>query len=314
MIAGYLCLAVLATAVPEAPEGGPAEDVKVRAVEAQKKANDLYKAGRYDEALAAALYSYSLLPSARTAYNVGLIQKKLGQKEQAFERFAMAMDMASSADERDQIEKQLGELGPTLSPPRGWLRVESDPGGAAIAVAPGVTTVAHTPFTLSLVAGVQRLAVSLPGYQSAQRDVTIQAGHGARSVIKLAPTGSAVAVDTPPTETKPPEVVPAPTVPPTNPTVATATAVSSKPTADRQLGTLFWAGVGVGALGALVAVGCGASGAYFNSAVADPAASWSSRESSAQLGLGALIGAALGLLAGGAGTALAVTGWLGSEG
>jgi hypothetical protein len=314
MIAGYLCVALLVAAAPEAPEGGPAEDVKVRAVEAQKKANDLYKAGRYDEALAAALYSYSLLPSARTAYNVGLIQKKLGQKEQAFERFAMAPDMASSAEERDQIEKQLIELGPTLSPPRGWLRIESEPGGAAIAVAPGVTTVAHTPFTLSLVAGSQRLVVSLPGYQPAQREVTVQAGHGGRTVVKLTPTGSAVAVATPPTETPAPTVEPPVTATPAPPPVATTKPTPSKPPVQRELGTLFWAGVGVGALGALVAVGCGASGVYFNGAVADPAASWSSRETSAQLGLGVLIGAALGVLAGGAGTALAVTGWLGSEG
>lgn len=314
MIAGVLCWAVLVAAAAEAPAGSPAEDVKVRAVEAQKKANDLYKAGRYDEALAAALYSYSLLPSARTAYNVGLIQKKLGQKEQAFERFAMAMDMASSPEEREQIEKQLIELGPTLSPPRGWLRVESEPGGAAIAVAPGVTTVAHTPFTLSLVAGSQRLVVSLPGYQSAQRDVTVQAGHGARTVVKLTPTGSAVAATTPQAETTTPRVDPATSAAPTPPVVAPATPASRTPKAERELGTLFWAGVGLGAVGALVAVGCGAGSAYFNSAVADPAASWSSRESSAQLGLGSLIGAALGLLAGGAGTALAVTGWLGSEG
>ncbi|MBN2362031.1 MAG: PEGA domain-containing protein [Deltaproteobacteria bacterium] len=314
MITGFLCVALLATASPEPPAAGATDDVKVRAVEAQKKANELYKAGRYDEALAAALYSYSLLPSARTAYNVGLIQKKLGQKEQAFERFAMAMDMASTTEEREQIEKQLVELGPALSPPRGWLRVESEPGGASIAVSPGVTTVAHTPFTLSLVAGAQRLVISLANYQTIQLEVTVQPGKGSRLVVKLKPVATAVAAGEPAPIKTVTATEPTPTARPSDQISAPTAPPPAQPAEPPGLGTLFWAGIGVGALGALVAVGCGASSAYFNSAVADPAADWSERELSAQLGLGAVIGTALGLLAGGAGTALAVTGWLGSEG
>lgn len=240
-----LLLLGLAAADPNA-SGASIEARRAQAVVWQKKADQLFSQGKYGPALEAAQRSYELFPTARTAYNVALIQIQLGQRESAFEQCVAALNLGPTASDLPLIEVTLAELGPQLIPPRGWLHVVTEPAPVEVTVVASSAGPQPSPHSFGAAVGAQRVRLRLPGYQTVERDVEVKAGEGIKLLVQLslepaaasAPAAARGLVESPPALVAANALSVAPRTDPAATTAATAAP-------EKRGRPMLWTGIGL---------------------------------------------------------------------
>lgn len=274
------------TAAPDTAQNERAtEESELRrsAIRQQKRADALFRAGHFEQALAAAMTSYQLLPTPRTAFNVALIQSRLGRKQAAFDLLVQALDLKPSRKEHARIVGELAVLGPDLHPPQGWLRVTSRPAGARVQLVSDDRVLGHSPCAVPLPAGAHRVRLLLDGHLPVAVEVRVSPGLQANLESELAidagsdpgPVGADVHVGS---------AVPALHDLPD----ASSTAGAEIAPLDEEVGALFWLGAGLGGIGAIAAAAGGIGVVIANGQVADPRATWVQRQGAVGLGVGML--------------------------
>lgn len=281
-------MTLLALAHAAAAPAGDVAARKARAIEFQEQADAAFRAGDYRTALAAAQRSFEVYPAARTAYNVAVIQIELGQRQAAFAQLLQGLGLEPSLEEARLIETSLADLGPSLQPPQGWIKIVSEPTGAQIAAA-SAQPLGVTPAVLGLEAGAHQLTLSRDGFHSARAPVHITPGRGTELAASLAPLAGAQ--NTSDTASAP-----------TGDAGAAARAAACPPCSSGEDQTvLLGTGVALAAGGALSAAGLGFGVYTANAQVADASSPWETRSQAALYGLLMGVGAvvATGVLVGG---------------
>lgn len=282
---GTLILMLTVAAAAPVNSGATAEARKAQAVVWQKKADQLFSQGKYKRALAAAQRSYQLFPTARTAYNVALIQVQLGQREPAFDQCVAALNLGPTAADQTQIESTLAELGPLLTPPRGWLHVVTEPAPAEIVIAPATDRPRPSPFYAALPVGGYTVQAQLPGYRTAER--TVEVAPGLRAEVLIALSVAPVPADAPIVlvESAVARTQPAPPSPPGDEQVAapslapgqTAPVAGAAGPAEHGR-PLLWTGVGLVGGGTVATLVSGFGWLVADTALGAQATPWSERQ------------------------------------
>jgi tetratricopeptide (TPR) repeat protein len=169
-----LLLAVL-LALPAA--GGAADpastpDPAAEARAAYRRGADLYKAGKYREAIAAFEAADRLKPSPALQFNIGQAWEKLGDPAAALAAFARYLRLDPAAANRESVQRSVKVLeGRLAATGRQMLHVEVDPPGAEVRV-DGVPAGA-APVDAPFAPGPHALAAAAPGRRTATRDVVL---------------------------------------------------------------------------------------------------------------------------------------------
>ena len=225
------------------PAPVPAPDPAAAARAAYRKGADLYKAGKYREAIAAFETADRLKPSPALQFNIGQSWEKLGDPAAALAAFARYLRLDPAAPNRDAVQKTIGALEMRLAATgRQMLHVTTDPTGAALSV-DGVAA-GRSPLDAAFPPGAHTLAATAPGRRSATRDVVLPAERSLAVELLLEPgqdpaAGAALAATPPgaPLEATRPDPAPVP--------------VERK----SWLGPIIAGGIGVVAAGAGIAMG-----------------------------------------------------------
>jgi tetratricopeptide (TPR) repeat protein len=200
--------ALLAAALLASPAAARAEDEAAEAKARFRKGADLYRAGKWREAIAEFEAAYRLKPHGAIHFNVAQCREKLAEWPGALRAYQDYLREVPDAKDRAavrasvrRIEERLGAAGVQAllvytDPPGAALRLDGKPRGA-------------TPFHTVLPPGTYALALSLDGFEPVAQDVPLALG--ASRVLDLvlrpaAPAPPPAAADlkaTPPPETVP---------------------------------------------------------------------------------------------------------------
>jgi hypothetical protein len=144
---------------------------------------DLFAKGQYADALVAFERAYNTQPHPVVRVNLASCHEKLNDPAAAltqYELFLSEMGGTPSDKTKDvqkavrRLRREVGFLDVTVDPPNAILRID---GGAPIA--------ADAASRVNLRAGTHSVEVSLEGYRSLARDVTVRAGKAAKISLRL---------------------------------------------------------------------------------------------------------------------------------
>ena len=169
--AGSLVAAALVAALLAAAPHAAADDVAEAKVQLRRGA-DLYRAGKWREAIDAFEAAYRLKPHGAIRFNVAQCRERLGEWPAALAAYADylrevpdAKDRAAVRATMQRIEQRLASAGVQA------LLVYTDPPGAQVRLdGKGRGT---TPFHTVLPPGTYALALALDGYEPIAEDVTL---------------------------------------------------------------------------------------------------------------------------------------------
>ena len=105
-----------------------AQDVADEAQFHFSRGNQLYRQGRFDEALVELYASKRLVPNRNVKFNIARCLEQLKLYDEAFRAWSALADGNAPADERATIKAAIDKLRPQLA----LLQVTTDPPGAAI--------------------------------------------------------------------------------------------------------------------------------------------------------------------------------------
>ena len=183
---------------PPSPTFDPAAEART----AYRRGADLYKAGKYREAISEFEAANRMKPSPALQFNIGQAWEKLGDPAAALAAFARYLRLDPTAANRDAVQRSVKVLeGRLAATGRQMLHVEADPPGAEVRVdgAPAGPAPVDAPF----VPGPHALAASAPGRRTATRDVVLPAGSSLTVNLVLEPGQDPVAA--PVLAARPPE-------------------------------------------------------------------------------------------------------------
>ncbi len=224
--------------VPPPPPAHPIDEAaKARAQAAYEEARRHYREHDYEAAARATRRTFEAVPNASTALAYAVALERAGLPRDAFSACLLALDLDPTDEEHTAIAARILNLGPTLDPPMGWLRVEVRPARATLRLEGREIPAGRT---LGVQAGAWTLRVDADGYDPLERTVRVPPGAGVTVEIQLEETPSSVAP-------LPPPVRPAPAPP--------ATTESVQP--EQTGGTRVWPWVLIGSGAALVGGGVG---------------------------------------------------------
>lgn len=243
---GVLLLAVTVTAAGAgAAEPTPAAppDPAAAARAAYRKGADLYKAGRYREAIAAFEAADRLKPSPALQFNIGQAWDKLGDPEAALAAFARYLRLEPAAPNREAVRKTVGLLEARLAATgRQMLHVTTDPAEAELSV-DGVAA-GRSPLDAAFLPGAHTLAATAPGRLGATREVVLPAERSLAVELVLPPGEDPAAAS------------PLAATPPGPPLEATRPDPAPEPVSRKSwLGPIIAGGIGVVAAGAGIVMG-----------------------------------------------------------
>ncbi len=156
------------------PAAGGAADPAAEARAAFRRGADLYKAGKYREAIDAFEAADRLKPSPALQFNIGQAWEKLGDPAAALAAFARYLRLDPAASNRESVQRSVKALeGRLAATGRQMLHVEVDPPGAEVRV-DGVPAGA-APVDAAFPPGSHALAAAAPGRRTATRDVVLPA-------------------------------------------------------------------------------------------------------------------------------------------
>jgi len=204
-----VALGVLLCAVPAA-----GEDVADEAQFHFARGNQLYRQGRFDDALSEFYASNRLVPNRNVQFNIARCLEQLKLYDEAFRAWSEIGRKEAPPAERSAIVAAIEKLRPHLA----LLNVTSDPPGAEIfANRRDLGSLGTTPRLLALAPGKMTILLDRPGYRSAEVAVELVKGkelavaqtleriYGA-VVFRSLPPGAAIrdgAADGPPIQTGP---------------------------------------------------------------------------------------------------------------
>lgn len=231
------------------PAGAAVADPAAEARAAYRRGADLYRAGRYREAIAEFEAADRLRPSPALQFNVGQAWEKLGDVEAALAAFARYLRQDPGAANREAVERNVRSLEARLAATgRQMLHVLTDPPGAEVAVdgAPA----GRSPVDAAFRPGPHAITAAAPGRQAARRDVVL-----------LPQRSLEVRLDLEPLPPPPPEIAAATppalaATPPPPPLEATRPGPAPAPAEQKSwLGPIIAGSVGVVAAGAGLVMG-----------------------------------------------------------
>lgn len=175
------------------------EDLEQQAGEAFNRARRLFDAEDYLAAARGFEEAYSLLPAASVHYNIARSYELAGVPALAAQHYRAFLDArAGNPQRRRQIQQRLTELSEGL----GWVRLQTEPDGAAITVDGNER--GRSPILLAMPAGEHEIVATL-GDQEARRTIDVTA---TEAEIMLTLSDSAPDVESPvvSVEASPPDV------------------------------------------------------------------------------------------------------------
>lgn len=241
---------------PPTDTGGSRASPDPSAAEAKthyKKAEKLYKQAQYTEAIAEFEAAYRIRPHGVLFFNIGKCHEQLGDIPRALRNYRLYLHDVRGAKDHDLVAAAIANLERRLRE-RGvqQLLVYSQPPLATVMV--DGRDHGPAPVAVELAPGAHKVAVSLAGYQTAERDFSMPADRSLEMDLALG-----VAAPAPPSVTRPPLAVapplPAPP-PPVSVVEAPAPADVPAPPSPARKGRL-WTYLAVGAAGAGAAAGIG---------------------------------------------------------
>jgi outer membrane receptor for ferrienterochelin and colicins len=173
-----------------------AEDVADEAQFHFSRGNQLYRQGRFDDALVELYASNRLVPNRNVQFNIARCLEQLKLYDEAFRAWSELARREAPPTERAAIQAAIDKLRPQLA----LLEVTSEPAGASIYVnRRDLGSLGTTPKRLALAPGHATILLEAPGYRSAS--VPVELARGAERHI--APTleriyGAVVFRDLPP--------------------------------------------------------------------------------------------------------------------
>jgi hypothetical protein len=162
------------TGTASAQKGEPA--IKAEAERRNRKANELYQQGRFEEALRLYQAAFDLRPDPRYLFNVGLAREKTFDYEGCVVAFeAFLQQQGTAADVRKQAEERIGACRERTTIP---VRFTSAPTNAAVYLGEGDARVlkGRTPQELPLAPGSYLVTMELQGYVARKDTITVEPG------------------------------------------------------------------------------------------------------------------------------------------
>ncbi len=176
-----------ATPAGAAPTAAAQEEARVRF----ERGTQLYNDGAYDLALIELQRAYDLVPSYKLLYNIGQVNAQLSNYAgalRAFEKYLSEGGADVSAGRRAEVEKEIQTLrGRTAN-----LTVRANVPDAEILV-DGLPLTGQAPDSAFMVnAGVRRIGIRKPGYELAERVLTLAGGDSIEVKLDMveSPSGS----------------------------------------------------------------------------------------------------------------------------
>ena len=162
-----------AGADPSPPSAtGPSTDPAAEARAAYRRGADLYRAGKYREAILQFEAADRLKPSPALQFNIGQCQEKLGDQAAALASFARYLRLDPSASNREAVQRSVKALEAKLAATgRQMLHVTTDPPGADLTV--DGAAVGKSPLDAAYPPGPYQIGAAAPGRRSAMRQVVL---------------------------------------------------------------------------------------------------------------------------------------------
>jgi hypothetical protein len=224
------------------PSTGSPADPAAEARAAYRKGADLYRAGRYREAIGQFEAADRLKPSPALQFNIGQCQEKLGDQAAALASFARYLRLDPSAPNREAVQRSVKALEAKLAATgRQMLHVTTDPPGADLTV--DGAAVGKAPLDAAYPPGPYQLGAEAPGRRSAARQVVLLPLQSLEVNLVLEPGQGPAAV---------PVLTVNPAAPPPG---ATVPEPAPRPVERNWLGPIIAGGVAVVAAGAGVVMG-----------------------------------------------------------
>jgi tetratricopeptide (TPR) repeat protein len=240
LLAAFLALPGVAGAAD--PPDAPSAEAAAAARAAYRRGADLYKAGKYREAIAEFEAADRLKPSPALQFNIGQSWERLGDHAEALASFARYLRLDPAAPNRESVQRSVRSLEARLAATgRQMLHVTTDPPGADLSV--DGASAGKAPLDAAYPPGPHALAAAAPGRRTAVREVLLPAQQSLEVHLVLEPGQDPAA---PALAAKPPAPPPGATLPDPAP----------QPVERRSwLGLVIAAGVGIVAAGAGVVMG-----------------------------------------------------------
>jgi len=240
LLAAFLALPGVAGAAdpPDAPSAEPAAAARA----AYRRGADLYKAGKYREAIAQFEAADRLKPSPALQFNIGQSWERLGDHAEALASFARYLRLDPAAPNRESVQRSVRSLEARLAATgRQMLHVTTDPPGADLSV--DGAAAGKAPLDAAYPPGPHALAAAAPGRRTAVREVLLPAQQSLEVHLVLEPGQDPAA----------PALAAKPPAPPLG---ATLPDPAPQPVERKSwLGPVIAAGVGIVAAGAGVVMG-----------------------------------------------------------
>lgn len=179
VLAAVFSFFVVSSVLAQASRGQPTSEAKKIARTAYAQGQELYKAGKYEEAEEAFHKAFDAVPNPTVLLSIAETQKKLNRAPDAVTTLETYLELRTDAPNRDEIEKKIAEL--RNSP--GKLSIASDPPGAEILI-DGLGTGKTTPAEIEVPAGEHTVGLSHPGKSPVRQSIAVQ--FGTRQEIQLA--------------------------------------------------------------------------------------------------------------------------------
>jgi PEGA domain-containing protein len=228
-----------------------------------KKGAELYRAGKWREAIAEFEAAYQLKPAGAIHFNVAQCRERLSEWPGALRAYHDYLREVPDAKDRAAVRASIGRIESRLAAAGVQaLLVYSDPPGAAVALdgRPRGTT----PFHIVLPPGTYALSLSLDGYEPVKEEVALPAAASRAVDVVLRPAApaasppAAAAAPPAPARAGAPAPAAAPQAPgkpdlevkPPRPSALASSAPPSKPAEKRRVYTWIAAGTAVAAVAA----------------------------------------------------------------
>jgi outer membrane receptor for ferrienterochelin and colicins len=128
------------------------------------RGNQLFKAGRFDEALVEFFTSNRLAHNRNVIFNIARSYEALGRFEEAYRYYAEYIDEEPNKDERAAAQKRLREIEPRVA----LLRIDSDPPGATVYLdRKDLGGRGETPLLIAVTPGRQKVLLDARGHRMA---------------------------------------------------------------------------------------------------------------------------------------------------
>ena len=151
---------VLSAPIRQAHADSAADEADARFL----RGNQLFKNGRYDEALVEFLTSNRLVRNRNVIFNIARTYEALGRLEEAYRYYADYIREEPNRSDRAEAQRRLRVLEPQIA----LLSIESDPPGATVYLErKDLGGRGATPLLLAVTPGTYRVIVEVEGYRDA---------------------------------------------------------------------------------------------------------------------------------------------------